>query len=155
MFNWLKRKFRISRNRNNFDSAETEAKNIPYKNLILMESFKKEGMLYFCYKESVGGNAGSHKGFSCVGANFIFNRDNGRILKFTNYRESAKFNTEGAFRIMVFQNVIKIMKSDIKNTFFQIIDVMLPKNCNKEARQNIERSVALYNDKYKIKGIEI
>ena len=128
-------------------------KDIPHKNLKLMESIKKGGMLYLLRRESMGGNAGSYKNYNCVGARFEFNIITGEITKFTNY---AKDNTrEGIFRLLVFPTDIELMERfNVKNLFFKIIDYSINK-CSTIAKENIYRTITLWNDKYKIKGFEI
>ena len=127
---------------------------IPIKNLKLMSSDKDGGMLELLSGESIGGNAGSHNGFLCAGANFYFGRDTGLIILFTNDVLRGDNLSHGVFRIVSLSPKLVIEgKLKIKNMFFKIVEWQTD-NINKFARENIEKSIALYNEKYKIEGID-
>jgi len=174
MFDWFRTFMRVSNNRNSNDLKKVNTKGVPSKidrdaptlkildprdipamNLFIMESTKRRGMQKALNGESIGGNADSYRGFPCGAANFIFDRNTGQILEFTNYRSKIPYNCCGMFRLVVYMGGNADLTRKIKTIFFKIIDIDLPKSCPKNARMNIERSVALYNDKYKIKGIDI
>ncbi|QQG39190.1 MAG: hypothetical protein HYS32_01905 [Candidatus Woesearchaeota archaeon] len=109
---------------------------IPQKN---MEMMKRE-MIKNLLGESMGGNAGFHDGNPCAGANFYYNKDTGEIVVFTNEFIRRPDLHRGAFRI-----VFKV--SSLK--YDEIIEWYIDEKSSEEAKNNIERSVALFNDSIK------
>ena len=104
-------------------------KDIVRKNVKLMESSGREGMLNFLASESIGGNAQSFKGYPCVAINFFHSKVSGEIIKFGNYQ-----NIDPTIR----QN-----ENYLESSFLIALKLPLPKN-NFQSGYNI---IKLFNNK--------
>jgi len=76
------------------------------RNFRLMTSEDHGGMQWLMSRESMGGNAGTWRKMSCVGANFLFDGKTGEIMLFSNPQDAPssirdKGYCMGIFRIAV------------------------------------------------------
>lgn len=122
------------------------------KNVRLMKSNKSGGMMHLLQSESFGGNADKYKGFPCAGANFVFDRETGLIIEFTNKsRDSLKHGglALGIFRIAILWDI-----SIIEDSYYKIIETnWRGYDVSDIAKANLEKSIALYNKMSKEKRI--
>lgn len=122
------------------------------QNVQLMLSGEENGMRRFASQESHGGNAGFYKANPCVGVNFQFEANTGKIIEFTN--EVNTRYSEGIFRL-VFKDINNDSLSYSKKTSYpKIISHRITrerkdiwgKQPTAEAEAVIKESVALYNE---------
>ena len=102
-------------------------------------------------EESMGGNADSYQGATCIGANFLFEPDTGRIVHFGNLtkgkyfsRSTQKFIGEGyldgTFRIA-------INFSDSVNHFSEyVVEIYGVRDCSEHTLTTIAESAYVYNE---------
>lgn len=113
------------------------------KNLEMMAGSERGQMQSLISKESMGGNAGTEDGRPCLGANFFYDLQTGEIKYFENIQNVPwgivnKYSA-GTFRIAI----------DTPNTWkLKIINTYLKEGTAKEATENLEQSVELYNKQY-------
>jgi len=116
------------------------------KNLEMMLTKKAGYMPSLISSESMGGNAGAWKGYSCVGVNFSYDHDSGEIMCFENSQmlppEFLKYPSH-CFRVAVDLN---------RAGRFMIIDYKHPREASETAKSNLEETVKQYND---IRGFKI
>lgn len=109
--------------------------NIIEQNLKLMRSSKKGGMEACLSEESIGGNAGRYNEQPCAGANFFYDKENGKIIRFGNWgcvpKEISLNYAEGTFRVIFHIS--------------RIVETFLEDYTAEEARITIEKTVAQFN----------
>jgi hypothetical protein len=113
------------------------------KNVNLMTLDRRGGMKYLLIGESVGGNAGKWKGYTCAGANFYYDGITGEIKYFGNVQDVPQeikehFNA-GTFRVAM----------DVPNTVKnRIVEFMTDAPLTENAKRMIDLSIAEYNQVY-------
>jgi hypothetical protein len=117
------------------------------KNLEMMLTKKEGYMLSLISSESMGGNAGSWKGYTCVGVNFSYNQDTGEIMHFENTPDIPS-----AF--MKYPSHFFRVAIDFKDSRgYLILDYVNPRAASEDAKKNLEETVRQYNNmsKFKVK----
>ncbi len=122
------------------------------QNVNLMMSSDIEGMRRFANAESRGGNASMRNGKICVGVNFRFEPDTGKIVEFTN--EGDTNLSQGVFRLEMPHNFLDMKTytpNDLKK-YPRIISVQCTpesqwgKQASALAEVVITESKTLYNE---------
>lgn len=103
-----------------------------------MTSLSRGGMQYLFRQESMGGNAATWGPYPCVGLNFCYDPNDGKIELFSNNQPRKIDHSKHYFRAAV--------KLDSDNKFkLRIIDFFTPKEASKKAKINLTLSVKEYN----------
>ena len=113
------------------------------KNLELMISLKKGGMMYLLNKESVQGRGYvTFEGKKCplVAANFYYDGETGEIIIFSNHESELEDKAKATFKI------ITDFKRD--NPYFKIVGVILDDKASAKANNLITNCAKIYNTAY-------
>ncbi len=120
------------------------------QNVKLMISSEEEGMRRFANTESMGGNASSHKGRVCIGVNFRFEPNTGKMVEFTNEGDTTL--SQGRFRLEMLGNMLDIKKyNPAEKKYPRIIsyEIILEsgwsEQASAEAEAVVQESMKLYN----------
>lgn len=118
-------------------------------NLELMISEKNNGMKHLLLGESMGGNAGKWNEFPCMGANFFYKPETGKIKCFNNIQDLSE-NTkniyyQGELKNGIFRLAVKMPKFKLK--IIKVYDV----SKNTLAEENIQKSIDEFNHRYGFK----
>ncbi len=121
------------------------------ENVKLMASADERGMRKFLNTESHGGNASSYKGKLCVGANFWFESETGKIMEFTTETDT-RFST-GIFKVQLAENFLDVeqynaraMAKYLSIVGYEIISGgVWGKQATAQAEVAIQETVKLYN----------
>ncbi len=116
------------------------------KNIERMRSTEPGGMRHMLIRESMGGNAGRYKGFSCVGAGFYFDRETGEMLYFDNpQRVPADIrchHVDDMFRLAV------DWSRNGGTGKYRIIDYSPRDDVSQAAREVLTETIERYNREY-------
>ncbi len=114
---------------------------------IKMMAGKKEGeMRHLLNDESMGGNVGKHNGKPCIGANFWFDNETGKIVEFTNDTAPANYK-EGQFKVVIFlpADMKRFLENPLVRKYPEIIETYYRNGASQKAKLTIALSVELYN----------
>jgi len=119
------------------------------KNVKLMNSRDKWGMLSLLNSESMGGNAGNEGKYPCLGANFFYNPNTGKIKVFEN-QQMVPAPIQERYEKAIFTVAIDIQAlKKRKQIKYKILSVNYRgKQPSSLVQKTIEDSITVYNQKY-------
>lgn len=113
------------------------------KNLEIMASNEKGGMFNVLNNESIGGNAGIHGNkYPCAGANFSYDKRDGKLIYFGNIQHVPK-----NIAIKYSRHCFRVAM-DIFNSKMHIVDFKAPDEASEKAKKTLEETVKEFNKKY-------
>lgn len=125
----------------------------------IMQSKKEQGMIDLLNRESMGGNAGTYNGYPCVGLNFYFDRETGKINAFGNHQNLAReiivMNAHGIIRVAIKmpkgEEMMRLIQSGNKEKIrrhLKIINYSIDNAVSALAEDIIKVTIQEYNNLY-------
>lgn len=112
------------------------------RNIELMQGNKVGQMQHLLFRESMGGNAGTWRGFSCVAANFFYD-SNGEIKYFGNWHVVS-----GGIRLKNYHGTFRLAVDTNKTWKNKIVNFISQEDSPDSAKEALKATKDAYNNRF-------